>query len=317
MESLHIVLAKTPFELKEIKTLQSLREQSLPRNVKHKAQLEKIHAAHTNNSNATVGGGHFKSNLVTSMASISLRPKEAVGPLGLDIEPVPINPFPSKSDDRQLTDLLLSNANDDDNLASGSILMPSVSDPTKLSSNSMTDFLSVSPSFGPCSLTFDNQSFDETTSEEFAPTNFLQSVSNINYEFTFSDNSAENSISEDAGDASSICHGDDNMAMQSKPLDTISTFSIDEFDPLRSTHKSAEPTDKAHNSMAIDLPAENEHSTTLIDSADSPNRGQLPSPLKPIATGYKGFSNLNIPTISCNTGDFSLPNYSNDTDPNT
>lgn len=262
-------------------------------------------------------GGHFKSNLVTSMASMGLRSKETIGSLGLDmVEPVPINSFASKSNDQPLTDILLSNSNDDDNLASGSILLPSVSDSTKLSSNSM-DFLSVSPTFGPCSLIFDNQSFDETTSEEFAPTNFLQSVSNINYEFTFSDNSAENSISEDAGETSSICQGDDNMMIQSKPLDTISTFSIDEFDPLRSTNRIAESTNKAQSSMSIDLSATNEQSSTLIDSVDSPNQAQLPSPLKPIATGYKGFSNLNIPTISCNTGDFSLPNYSNDTDPNT
>lgn len=304
------MLAKTPFELKEIKTLQSLRELSLPQNDRHKVQLEKIHAAQTANS------GHFKSNLVTSMASMSLRPKEAVGSLGLDIESVQMSAFAGKSDDQQLADVLLSNANDDDNVASGSILIPSVNDPTKLSSNSM-DFLSLSPSYGPCSLTFDNQSFDETTSEEFVPANFLQGVSNINYEFTFSDNSAENSISEDAGDASSICHGDDNTSMQSKPLDTISTFSIDEFDPLRSTHRAAEPTDRAHNSMAIDLTTDSERSTTLMDSVDSPSQGQLPSPLKPVASGYKGFSNLNIPTISCNTGDFSLPNYPNDSDANT
>lgn len=305
MENLTGVLEKTPFDLREIITLQSLREKSLPLNTKHNVPLDKINGSNMSNSTC----GHFKSNLVSSMASMNLRPTKATN-LALDIEPALLQPntFPSKSNE-QITDDLLSNDNDRDDIASGSILLPSVNDSTKLNSNSM-DFLSVSPSFGPCSLSFDNQSFDETTPEEFAPINYLRGISNINYEFTFSDNSAENSISEDVGDASSICHGDDNISMQSKPLDTISTFSIDEFDPLRSTQRSVEPLEKPQNLFATDLCTDDQQPITLIDSVNSPNQGQLPSPLKPVATSYKGFSNSNIPSISCNTGDLSLPHGS-------
>lgn len=301
------MLAKTPFDLREIKTLQTLRESLLPQSIKHKVTMEKLNVAHLNNSGA---GGHFKSNLATSAVSMNLRPIEAVCSHALEKDSIPIqsNAFASNPND-QLCDMLLSHTSDDSNIASGNILIPSVSDSTKLNSCS-ADFLSVSPSYGPMSISFDNQSFDETTPEEFAPTNYLRGISNINYEFTLFDNSAENSISDDFGDASSLCQGDDYVPIQSKAPDTISTFSIDEFDPLHSTQQSIATNDISQNSAITDLFKEADKPITLIDCTDSPNQGQLPSPLKPTAPGYKGFSNSNIPSISCNTGDFSLPHSS-------
>lgn len=270
--------------------------------------MEKLNVSHLNASSA---GGHFKSNLVSSAVAMNLRPIDAVCAHGLvkDSMPIQSNAFANNSND-QLSDVFLSHASDNIDIASGSILIPAISDSTKLNSNSI-DFLSVSPSYGPMSLSFDNQSFDETTPEEFAPTNYLRGISNINYEFTLFDNSTENSISEDVGDASSICQGDDNVSIQSKAPDTISTFSIDEFDPLHTTQQSIATIGRVQNSAIIDLFKEDDKLATLIDCADSPNQDQLPSPLKPIAPGYKGFSNSNIPSISCNTGDFSLPHSSN------
>ncbi|EDW54671.1 GM12989, partial [Drosophila sechellia] len=44
---------------------------------------------------------------------------------------------------------------------------------------------------------------------------------------------------------------------------------------------------------------------SLIDSEVPGTAVLLPSPLKPEVSNYRGFSNFDIPSISCNTGDFS------------
>lgn len=301
-KNLNAVLQRTPFELKEIKTLQSLRDSLLPSSIKCKLPLDRPTQFQSNSSSS---GGHFKSNLVSSMAAINLKSKESTFPFALDSESV------GKS--KEIDSVALSPntlATDVDPFAGSSdMLLPTVSDPMK--SSPSADYLSVSPSFGPCSLSFDNQSFDETTPDEFAPINFLKGITNINYDFTFSDNSAENSISEDVGELTN----QSNVDAAGNPLkasDSTSSFNLDEFDPLRNVETASKAV-ASSQPKPLNISLTDPKPTTLIESEDSPNQVLLPSPLKPTATDYKGFSNSNIPTISCNTGDFSSLNYS---DPN-
>lgn len=302
-KNLNAVLRRTPFELKEIKTLQSLRDSLLPSSIKSKLPLDRPTQFQSNSSSSV---GHFKSNLVSSMAAINLISKENAFPFALDGEPV------VKS--KEIKNVTLSSnplVADLDPFASGSdMLLPTVTDPMK--SSPSTDYLSVSPSFGPCSLSFDNQSFDETTPDEFAPINFLKGITNINYDFTFSDNSAENSISEDVGELPNYRTNVDSTVNPLKASDSTSSFNLDEFDPLRNV-ESASQAVASSQPKPLNISLTDSKPTTLIESEDSPNQVLLPSPLKPTATDYKGFSNSNIPTISCNTGDFSSLNYS---DPN-
>lgn len=201
---------------------------------------------------------------------------------------------------------------------SGGLPLPTNNDPMK--SSPSADYLSVSPSFGQWSLSFDNKMFDETTPDEFAPINFLKGISNINYDF-ISDNSAENSISEDVvgeGDnmqTSRLNTESHRISNQIKTSDSTSSFNLDEFDPLCSgDNVTAEPlattSSSTIQSKSLNISLNDPKPTTLIESEDSPNQVLLPSPLKPTATDYKGFSNSKIPTISCNTGDFSSLNSS-------
>lgn len=303
-ENLNAVLQRTPFELKEIKTLATLRSTLLPSNIKSRMPVDRPTQFPSNNTSSS---GHFKSNLVSSMATINLKSKETPFPFTLETEEyaaaddesndIPADVLPLASPINQFVGI-----ND--------ILLPTVSDPMK--SSPSVDYLSVSPNYGPCSLSFDNQSFDETTPDEFAPINFLKGISNINYEFTFSDNSADNSISEDVGETQSRLSAEP-MVNTMKPSDsTASSLNLDEFDPLRNAESSTSQmtTTTVSQPKRLNINLTDTKPTTLIESEDSPNQVLLPSPLKPTSTDYKGFSNSNIPTISCNTGDFSSPNYS-------
>lgn len=296
---MNAVLQRTPFELKEIKTLASLRSSLPPSIVKNRMPVDRPTQFPSTNS----GGGHFKSNLVSSMAAMNLKSKEKEKPFPFTLETeenaesmgIPADvlaPKPLGSDIDPFA-----GAND--------ILLPSVSDPMK--SSPSADYLSVSPSYGPCSLSFDNQSFDETTPDEFAPIKFLKGISNINYEFTFSDNSADNSISEDVGETQNRSTAEP-ITNPIKSSDSVGSFNLDEFDPLRNA-ESASQMAATSQSKPLNINLTDTKPTTLIESEDSPNQVLLPSPLKPTASDYKGFSNSNIPTISCNTGDFSSLNY--------
>lgn len=293
------VLQRTPFELKEIKTLASLRSSLPPSIVKNIMPVDRPTQFPSTNS----GSGHFKSNLVSSMAAMNLKSKEKEKPFPFTLETeenaesmeIPADVLPSKPLGSDIDPF--AGAND--------ILLPSVSDPMK--SSPSVDYLSVSPSYGPCSLSFDNQSFDETTPDEFAPIKFLKGISNINYEFTFSDNSADNSISEDVGETQNRSTAEP-ITNPIKSSDSVGSFNLDEFDPLRNV-ESASQMATTSQSKPLNINLTDTKPTTLIESEDSPNQVLLPSPLKPTASDYKGFSNSNIPTISCNTGDFSSLNY--------
>lgn len=262
------------------------------------------------NSSSNVGCGHFKSNLVSSMAAINLKSKESAFEMGAHSE-IGANVKLTEANSETLPFSNPSTTTDLDSFCHGNIdglsdiLLPINSDPMK--SSPSTDYLSVSPSFGPWSLSFDQKVFDETTPDEFAPINFLKGISNINYDF-ISDNSAENSVSDDVGDMQADQSNAESFAHPVKTSDSTCSFNLDEFDPLRSANSTSAPLATASQSKPLNINLIDSKPTTLIESEDSPNQVLLPSPLKPTATDYKGFSNSKIPSISCNTGDFSSLN---------
>lgn len=281
------VLQRTPYELKPIKTLQSLRSTSTRR--------------HSNTSQAS--GGNFRANLVSSIASQNLLHKSNAGNLTFGLSDASsitqTNAYHLPST-RGPTDAVICDEPLAKPLEPVGLDSESASHMKQSASN---DLLSSSPNFN--FSPFDVQSFEDATPDEFTPINFLHGIRNINYDFNFSDNSGENSISED----------NENQARASnfvwtKPDDTQSvsnlSLDLDEFDPLRNK-EIATVLAMSTKPSAIDLIGTKP--TTLIESEDSPNQVLLPSPLKPTATDYKGFSKFDIPTISCNTGDFSSLNY--------
>ncbi|KAH8339600.1 hypothetical protein KR067_001011 [Drosophila pandora] len=108
-------------------------------------------------------------------------------------------------------------------------------------------------------------------------TDFQGGLTNINYDFDLSDQSGENSTADEA------------------------KLNLDEFDPL--VQKSA-PTRKPPAALP-DTSLLDSTMDSLIDSEVPGTSVLLPSPLKPEVANYRGFSNFDIPSISCNTGDFS------------
>lgn len=115
---------------------------------------------------------------------------------------------------------------------------------------------------------FDDNSLNGlATPEEYllnATSDYQSGLTNINYDFDLSDLSGENSIAEN--------------------IENIPTGATDEFDPFGECSAQDE---KNGNKSILDT--------------ESPNQKVLPSPLKPVVE-YKGFSNFEIPTITCNKG---------------
>ncbi|XP_030570866.1 rab5 GDP/GTP exchange factor [Drosophila novamexicana] len=110
---------------------------------------------------------------------------------------------------------------------------------------------------------------------------FQGGLTNINYDFDLSDQSGENSVADE------------------------SKLNLDEFDPLVQQRQQIANTVP---SSAAELSLLDTTTDSLID-CDVPLAGVLlPSPLKPEVANYRGFSNFDIPSISCNTGDFSSLN---------
>lgn len=129
---------------------------------------------------------------------------------------------------------------------------------------------------------------------------FMRGIRNINYDIDFSDasagNSADNSVNEEIDQIKSF-------RKQAGSAMVMSKSDLEEFDPLV-TKRQLESSTFSLNLM--DEKREDVMSKSLIDS-DSPGQAVLDSPLKPTME-YRGFSGFNIPTISCNTGDFSSLN---------
>ncbi|KAH8297653.1 hypothetical protein KR054_004814 [Drosophila jambulina] len=107
---------------------------------------------------------------------------------------------------------------------------------------------------------------------------FQGGLTNINYDFDLSDQSGENSTADE------------------------SKLNLDEFDPLvqKSSPIAQKPPALPETSSLLDSTTD-----SLIDSEVPGTAVLLPSPLKPEVANYRGFSNFEIPSISCNTGDFS------------
>lgn len=174
-----------------------------------------------------------------------------------------------------------------------------------LSTSNSADLLSASPIFN--YSPFDTHSLDElATPDEFAPINFIHGLTNINYDFDLSDYSAENSV---ADDVATVDDDTGNSVQRNLNNSSFTKLNLDEFDPLLErideTDQSSPPHQTAKPPLNFQMGANT--SGSLMD--DSPNEFLLPSPLKPTVTDYRGFSSYDIPTIACNTGDFSSLNF--------
>ncbi|KAM8709612.1 hypothetical protein ACLKA7_016426 [Drosophila subpalustris] len=143
------------------------------------------------------------------------------------------------------------------------------------------DHLFASPIFN--YAPFDAVSLLEESSENgdvlMLGTEFQGGLTNINYDFDLSDQSGDNSVAEE------------------------SKLNLDEFDPLVQRHVTNTGRSSAVESSLLDTTTD-----SLIDSDVPEAAVLLPSPLKPEVANYRGFSNFDIPSISCNTGDFSSLN---------
>lgn len=244
------ILNRTPLIMAPIKTPPKIKfESNLPQSV-------------------TNAGGHFQSNLVSVLTSSSLDKSKKSATL------VTISSDERNPDQNNLSSLA-------HNLTNTLAFGENIQTKTGLSNSNSADILSVSPIFGYSA--FDAQSLDEiATPDEF---NFVHGLTNINYDFDLSDNSADNSVAED-----------NELHIPASKSD------LEEFDPLIPLKN------KEDRKIEVDLPL---RTNTIIDANNSPNEILLPSPLKPVVTDYRGFSlqGVEIPTISCNTGDFSHLNY--------
>lgn len=119
----------------------------------------------------------------------------------------------------------------------------------------------------------------DSTDDYLISTDLRGGLTNVNYDFDLSDHSGENSVTEDL------------------------KLNLEEFDPL--AQKSSTESD-----LQVVVQDGSTVGRSLLDS-DSPTNGTLlPSPLKPTVTDYRGFSSFEIPSISCNTGDFASLNHS-------
>lgn len=120
----------------------------------------------------------------------------------------------------------------------------------------------------------------DSTDDFILNTDLRGGLTNVNYDFDLSDHSAENSVAEDL------------------------KLNLQQFDPL-----AQKPDQEPGLEASTDIRTP-DNSLSLLDS-DSPTNGTLlPSPLKPTVTDYRGFSRFEIPSISCNTGDFASLNHS-------
>lgn len=119
---------------------------------------------------------------------------------------------------------------------------------------------------------FGYRNYDDeiATPDDYQSISFTHGLTNINYDFDLSDLSGENSVA-------------------------------DEFDPL------------ANKKEKLSLNTNsNEMTRSLMDAGDSPNEIFLPSPIKPvIADDSAGLllQGVEIPTIVCQTGDYSSLSY--------
>ncbi|XP_075161149.1 rabaptin-5-associated exchange factor for Rab5 [Haematobia irritans] len=304
------VMAKAPLTILDIKTPEFL----IP---KARAHLERELANDQEQLQqiARVLGGHYQHNLITAIdnkTSIAASPSKQVNPkvLPLPLTPQKIDNSPKKilsADDSLLQTSSESPYLSAANRGSTPKIVGRLS-PLPASSNRQenADLLFASPIFN--YTPFDDHGashlLDETNDSNddvLLTAEFRGGLTNINYDFDLSDNSNETSVGEDVG------------------------INLAEFDPLAQESTVLNSTPR-YPRMFPEIPdhllqqqnqmqIKHEISVNLADPPslldDSPaNESRLPSPLKPMVTDYRGFSSFEIPSISCNTGDFSSLNHS-------
>ncbi|XP_059614271.1 rab5 GDP/GTP exchange factor [Phlebotomus argentipes] len=274
------VISRTPLVLKPIHSRQNLCEnrKSVPNPVDY------------------ASGGHFQANLVSA-----LKLEDAQAPK-LKVETVSGIPLASVEeilDKAEQPELETLARNLTDTLETTTTTTTTTKDEGMLgtiSASNSTDLLSASPIFGYSS--FDVNSLDGlATPDDFVPIDFSHGLTNINYDFDFSDNSAENSVAEDA-------------AVDVRCSLPVSRSDLEEFDPLLAREVDEMPPPK--DLKLSEQCASSEMQRSIIDGGNSPNEILLPSPLKPIAPDYKGFTKQgqSIPTISCDFGSSAAHNSS-------
>ncbi|XP_061401056.1 rab5 GDP/GTP exchange factor [Musca vetustissima] len=286
------VLAKAPLTILDIKTPEFLIPKARAHLEKDQEQLQQI---------ARVLGGHYQHNLISAIDSnnkysattTSLHEAKQLNPkvLPLPLTPQRVEPNSSPKKGISSDDSFLQTSTQSHYLSATDKSMAKMPGrlsplpPPVMSNQSNNDLLFASPIFN--YTPFDDRSHlmpDDlllTTDDLLLTAEFRGGLTNINYDFDLSDNSNDNSTAEDV------------------------KINLAEFDPLAASEAAA-------TTAATTLASFNErpnYTPSLLD--DSPaNESRLPSPLKPMVTDYRGFSSFEIPSISCNTGDFSSLNHS-------
>lgn len=255
--------------------------------------------------------GHFQANLVSAIGPTvgkqsKLQPSNL--PRALTIaEPEPQNIANQSVDEPDMIKLA-------NNLTETLTIDAAQSVAGGLSASNSTDLLSASPIFN--YSPFDTHSLDElATPDEFAPINFINGLTNINYDFDLSDYSADNSVAEDLDNLknniampSFVAQAATTPTCATNETPCISTRDLDEFDPLLG-NTNDNLSSASNSTRPINFQLGEIRPPSLMDGGDSPSEILLPSPLKPMMSDYRGFSSCEIPTIACNTGDFSSLNF--------
>ncbi|XP_053952949.1 rab5 GDP/GTP exchange factor isoform X1 [Anastrepha ludens] len=238
---------------------------------------------HISNGNAVplqsnISLGHYNTNLLAAIETNSKTTKDSVE----KCLPIPLAPT-STMESAAVDDAAHTLALKDTSISAVGRLSPLPS------AQPSADMLFTSPIFN--YTPFDAVSLlddhSDSTDDLILNTDMRGGLTNVNYDFDLSDHSADNSVAEDL------------------------TLNLEEFDPLVQKPNEESALGEAV-STGLQTPEKkvNLHQRSLLDS-DSPTNGALlPSPLKPTVAEYRGFSSFEIPSISCNTGDFASLNHS-------
>lgn len=159
-------------------------------------------------------------------------------------------------------------------------------------------------------LSFDNQSLNLDEQQS----GFLE-LSNVNYDIDFSDLSAENSVAEELTPEKhkSPSFTPDPFSPIGSSCNIAQTPLLPSSAPLLPTSTASETMANPNQSNDFFLPAtEIDRVETILDQTEEMCTANLPTPLKPTTSQYSGFSKQGwqIPSIPCNTGDYSSLNLS-------
>lgn len=303
------VMAKAPLTILDIKTPEFLIPKARAHLERDQEQLQQI---------AKVLGGHYQHNLISAMGSSNNNyTTSPAKQLNNKVLPLPLTPQKVEGSPKKgisSDDSLLQTSTQSHYLSAneGSISkMPGRLSPLPTASNNQAnaDQLFASPIFNYTPFDDHNSSvLDETngSNEDLLLTaEFRGGLTNINYDFDLSDHSNDNSVAEDVkinlSEFDPLVQRPEGSLTPERPSALTSTPRFQgEFPPQMIDQQP--PTRHEISVNLADTPS-------LLD--DSPaNESRLPSPLKPMVTDYRGFSSFEIPSISCNTGDYSSLNHS-------